>query len=67
MDDAINPELVNTARLYYKMAEWYWRGGARSKAIDAQQKAIAALKTKKIVSESDVAAFAARLKAYQSE
>jgi len=57
LDDAAYPELVNTARLYYKMAEWYWLGGARSKAIDAQQKAMATLKRKKNVSETDVAAF----------
>lgn len=41
------PELVDTFKYYNKMAEWYWRAGDNSKAIEAQEKAIEALKGKK--------------------
>jgi len=41
------PELVNTFKYYNKMAEWYWRAGDNSKAIEAEQKAIEALKSKR--------------------
>jgi hypothetical protein len=37
------PEIVDTFKYYNKMAEWYWRAGDNSKAIEAEQKAIEAL------------------------
>lgn len=41
------PEIVDTFKYYNKMAEWYWRAGDNSKAIEAEQRAIEALKGKK--------------------
>lgn len=48
------------------MAEWYWRTNQKSKAIDSQQKAIEALKTKKNFSNQDMAAFKSRLEQYKN-
>jgi hypothetical protein len=39
-----SPEIVNTFKLYNKMAEWYWPAGDKQKAIYAQKKALKALK-----------------------
>jgi hypothetical protein len=41
------PEIVDTFKYYNKMAEWYWRAGDNSKAIEAEQKAIEALTSRK--------------------
>ena len=41
------PEIVDTFKYYNKMAEWYWRAGNNSKAIEAEQKAIEALASHK--------------------
>jgi hypothetical protein len=38
------PELGDTFKYYNKMAEWYWRAGNNSKAIEAEERAIEALK-----------------------
>ena len=47
------PELANIPKLYHEMAEWYWRANDKSKAVDAEQKAIEALKGKNGASEND--------------
>lgn len=46
IDLIVYPETVNIPRLYTSMAEWYWRANDKQKAIDAQQKAVEALKNK---------------------
>jgi thiol-disulfide isomerase/thioredoxin len=38
------PEIFNMPKRYNKMAGWYWRANNKSKAIDAEKKAIKALK-----------------------
>jgi len=65
IDQIPYPELVNIPRLYNNMAEWYWRANDKSKAIDAQQKGIEALKSKKDFSKTDLAAFESRLQQYK--
>ena len=60
------PELVDLSKPYYKMAEWYWRANNKSKAIEAQQNAIEALKNKKGFSEADMATFKSRLQQYKN-
>lgn len=59
------PELLNLSKRYNKMAECYWRANDKSKAIDAQQKAIEALKSKKDFSATEMAAFQSRLLQYK--
>ena len=60
------PESVDIPNTYHKMAEWYWRANDKSKAIDVQQKAIEALKSKKDFSATDMAAFESRLQQYKN-
>jgi thiol-disulfide isomerase/thioredoxin len=60
------PELVDLSKPYYKMAEWYWRANNKSKAIEAQQNAIEALKNKKGFSVADMATFKSRLQQYKN-
>ncbi len=45
------PEIVDIFKYYNKMVEWYWRANNKSKAIDAQKKAIKVLKKKNKLSE----------------
>lgn len=59
------PELVNMPKLYSNMAEWYWRANNKTKSIEAQQKAIEALKSRKYFSKTDMATFEARLQKYK--
>jgi thiol-disulfide isomerase/thioredoxin len=40
------PEIVDMYKRYHKMADWYWRAKNKLKAIEAEQKAIIALKSK---------------------
>lgn len=40
------PETAHFPETYQKMAEWYWHANDKSKAIDALQKAIEAMKSK---------------------
>lgn len=61
------PELVNMPRLYNKMAEWYWRANDKSKSIDAMQKAIEVLKSKKDFSKKDLAAYEFQLRQYKNK
>jgi len=65
IDHITYPELVHLSRLYYKMAEWYWRAKNKSKAINAQQKAIKELKKEKGFSETDMNEFELRLEQYK--
>ena len=66
IDQIPYPEIVDISKLYHKMAEWYWRANDKSKAIDAEQKAIEALKNKKSFSKDDMAAFESRLRQYNN-
>lgn len=66
IDEIAYPELANMAKRYNKMAEWYGRARNKSKAIDAQQKAIEALKSKKDFSTADMTAFKSRLQHYKT-
>jgi thiol-disulfide isomerase/thioredoxin len=59
------PETV-IPNFYYKMAEWYWRANNKSKAIDAAQKAIEALKNEKSFSATQMATFESRLRQYKN-
>jgi thiol-disulfide isomerase/thioredoxin len=51
---------------YYKMANLYWRANKKSEAIDAMQKAIEVLRSKKYFSKADMAAFEAKLRKYKN-
>jgi thiol-disulfide isomerase/thioredoxin len=63
IDQIPYPEIVDISKLYSKMAEWYWRANDKSKAIDAQQKAIEALKSK---NATEMAEFESRLEQYKN-
>ena len=58
-------ETANMPKYYDDMAKWYWRMKDKSNAIDAQQKAIEALKKKKDFSKNDMTAFESRLQQYR--
>jgi thiol-disulfide isomerase/thioredoxin len=60
------PESVSP-NFYYKMAGWYWRANDKSKAIDATQKAIEALKNEKSFSATQMASFESRLQQYKEK
>jgi hypothetical protein len=60
------PEIVEQAKLYYKMAEWYSRANNKTKAIDAQQRAIEALKNEEGFSRTVLAQFESRLQQYKN-
>ena len=66
IDQIPYPEIVDIFKLYHKMAEWYLIAGDKSKAIDAMQKAIEALKSKKDYSKKDLAAFESLLRQYKN-
>lgn len=66
IDQIPYPELVNMCKRYNTMADWYWRAKNKSKAIDAMQKAIEALKREKAFSKTDMSAFESRLRQYQN-
>jgi len=65
IDNFPYPEIFNTPKYYHEMADWYWRAKDISKAIEAEEKAIEALKGKKGFSSVDLAAFESRLKDYK--
>lgn len=65
IDQIPYPEIVDISSLYHKMAKWYWRAKEKSKAIEAEQKAIEALKSEKGFSKEDMAAFESRLQQYK--
>jgi thiol-disulfide isomerase/thioredoxin len=58
-------ELLNLPKRYNKMVEWYWRAKEKSKAIDAQQKAIEAAKNKQGFKATEMTAFKFRLQQYK--
>jgi thiol-disulfide isomerase/thioredoxin len=59
-------EFVNLASTYYpKMAVYYWHANNKSKAINAQEKAIEILKRKKDFSTIDLATLESQLKRYK--
>ena len=66
IDEIPYPENVNLAVRYNQMATWYSRANDKSKAIDAQQKAIEALKARKSFSATDLEAFESRLQQYKN-
>jgi hypothetical protein len=65
IDQVPYPEIVNTPKLYHNMAALYWHANDQSKAIDAEQKAIEALKNKKDFSKTDLAVFKLQLEHYR--
>jgi hypothetical protein len=67
IDQTAYPEIANIFKLYNKMASWYWRVNEPAKAIDAQQKAIASLKSKKDYSATDLAALELQLQQYMNK
>ena len=60
------PQLMNLPKQYSNMAVLYWYANDKSKAIDAQQKAIEALKSKKDLSESEMETFKSQLQKYKN-
>ena len=58
-------EIINIPNTYHKMADWYCWANDKSKAIEAEQKAIEAMKSKKDFSATDLAAFESRLQQYK--
>ena len=60
------PENVDVYKYYNNMATLYWRAKDTSKAIDAQQKAIADLKSRKNYSGAILAEYESRLQQYKS-
>jgi thiol-disulfide isomerase/thioredoxin len=65
IDQIVYPELVNMSRIYKGMAEMYWRANNKVKAIEAQQKAIDALKSRKDFSKKDLTTFQLKLQQYK--
>ncbi len=61
------PEIASTQKLYHRMAALYWRANEKSKAIDAELKAIETLKNKKDFSKADLAAFELQLQHYKKK
>jgi hypothetical protein len=49
------------------MAEFYWRAGDKAMAVDAAQKAIEVLSTKKDFSKADMASYQSHLQQYKSK
>jgi thiol-disulfide isomerase/thioredoxin len=60
------PETADLINWYSKMAEWYWRANDKSKAIDAQQKAIETLKSQKDFSSIKMAGLDFWLQRYKN-
>lgn len=65
IDETIYPEIVNIPKDYANVANWYWLGKDTAKAIDAQQKAIDALKNRSGFSESELMKLENTLKKYK--
>lgn len=66
IDQLPYPEILALDKRYSKIAEWYTRANNKSKAIEAIQKAIEALKSKKEFSTKDLTAFESRLQQYRN-
>jgi len=65
IDHRLYPESVSISRFYHKMAEFYWRANDKAKAIDAAQKAIEVLRTKRDFSRADMASYQSQLQRYR--
>lgn len=63
IDQIVYPELVDISKLYNTMADLYWRANNKTKAIDAQQKAVERLKDKHA---KEMAEFQSRLQQYKN-
>ncbi len=61
------PELINVFKHYHKMAEFYWHANDSLKAIEAEEKAIENMRTKKDVSEKDLTAYEKQLEDYKKQ
>jgi hypothetical protein len=64
IDQIVYPENVDVAKKYNMMAAWYWRANETQKAIAAQQKAIATLKTQSNFTIERLAALEKKLEEY---
>lgn len=60
------PEIKSVYKHYYKMAEWYWLVGNKSRAIETLEKAIETMKAKSDYLETDLAGYKARLRQYKN-
>ena len=60
------PQLVNLPKRYSKMAELYWCANDKLKAIEAQQKALEELKSKKGISKAEMETFRTQLQKYKN-
>ena len=65
IDHIVYPEIVDMYKRYHKMAAWYWLAKNKSKAIEAEQKAIIALKSKTEFSKSILGEYETALKKYR--
>ena len=65
IDQATYPELVRIYKIYNRMAAWYWRINEPVKAIEAQKKAIASIKSRNHYSANDLAVLEAQLEKYR--
>lgn len=61
------PEILDLHKDYSRMADWYARANNKTKAIQAQEKAIEVLKSRKDFSATDLAALESRLQQYKNQ
>lgn len=66
IESFVYPEIADIYKLYHKMAKFYWRAKNKEKAIETEEKAIEALKSKKDYSRSDFAVFETQLQQYKN-
>ena len=60
------PEIVDVSKLYYKMAEFYYRANDKFNAIKAEENAIQILQSKKDFSDTDMINLKSRLTLYKN-
>jgi hypothetical protein len=65
IDQVAYPELVNIPKLYDQMADFCWRAKDQFRAIQAEQKAIEVLQSRKNFSGVDLAQYRSRLEQYK--
>jgi hypothetical protein len=61
-----HPDAVVRPNIYHTIAEWYWRIGDKSKAIESGQKAVEGLKSEKNFPASEMAEYESRLRQYKN-
>jgi len=61
------PELVDMGKRYHRMAAWYWRAKNKTKAINAERKAIVFLKNQAEFSKIKLAEYESNLRKYRFE